>query len=674
MMPPAPRLLLVEFFRGALRRNEKSMLFPFFQGLARAHGCEPLWLCFGGDIGHVDPGSTRQALCALLPPKDLQALAGYLRRFRPTHVLTSDPLCPEARRLLTARTPPPKHLVTPQIGRMPGGPGASVRHGDITRCGWFLDWIGARNTGLAERRIVEHAVPDYSAVLANPSARAASPLITVVGGTLCANRRMLKDNPHFAGLDLSGRSDRGCSFCRVTMMPSYTSPRADILALIETQFRRILKTAGTAGRDKGRYEFFDIHAFWKFDEVFEIVLRLRVPPAIFLFNPRIDDVLRVRRRIERIMPALARAGHEIRILSMGVENFSERENARFNKGISLAQVDEFLALTDKWSHAYGNVFKPFKGGNEIVEIGMIMFSPWTTLADIRVNLACAVARRFPEQGYWLYSILLIEPLSAIARLARKDGVLADRFADRGQVYGLLKNEGEIPLTAWRFKDARIADYFALLVRVCAADRDGADCSFFRNDPLFALAASLYLEAKNRAQTSPLQVALALLDLMESATAHRSREALLREAVGRAKPLSPTLPVPPRKSPFSAEAKAVASVVDRLKDSRPALLAGMGFEPVEEIVLQGTRRIRLAYARPGRSLVVDLLDARSDAPCFLRSRHFRAVYHDDAQPPSARERAQWDLLLRLIDAAVDRAQRAGRKPTMSPRAPGTTKRR
>lgn len=543
-MPP-PRLMLLEFFRGALRRNEKSMLFPFLQGLAREHGVETVWLCFEGDIAHMAGAPAGNTLFASLPEQDLATLARHIERLRPTHLLTSDILCREATQLLARQDPPIKHLLMPQAAEVPHGTDGTAHRGDILRGGWFLDWLGMKDAPRPGPHLVERAVPAYDAVMANKTAKASTPHITILSGVLCATRRTVAKNPHFADLDLRGNTHRGCSFCSCATMPSYTSPRADFLSLIATQLRMIQKTAGGSGRNKGRYEIFDIRAFWRFDELAALILRLRIPPSVFIFNPRIDDVLRLRSRIERILPALAKAGHEVQILSMGVENFSERENARFNKNISLAQVDEFLALIDRWKSAYGRVFKPFKAGQEIVELGLILFTPWTTLEDIRINLTRASARGFPGRGYWLYSTLLIEspPLptdspTPISRLAMRDGLMVDRFPDQGQVYGLSKNEGEMnAVLAWRFQDAKVADFFAMHVRVCASDREGSDCAFFRDDPTFALVDRLCGESRRKTGAAPLKIALALLELMEEARPPYSREGLLREALARTERLS-----------------------------------------------------------------------------------------------------------------------------------------
>ena len=659
------RLMLIEFFRGALRRNERSMIFPFLKGLARERGFKTLWLCYGGDMAHQDGAAVGRTLFAALPDEDLRSLARRLERFRPSHVVTSDRMSRGATEILASRTPPPKHLVMPLTDELPGG---YDQRGDFAHCGWFLDWLGCGDPAASRRYIAEHPAPDYSAVLANKAARRAKPQITIVSGTLCAYRRTLAGNPYFEDVNLGGEAHRGCSFCLCSTIPPVTAPQTPILPLIETQFRRILQTAGKAGRNKGRYEFFDIRAFWKFDELFQLLLRLKVPPSIFLFNPRIDDVLRQRVRIERVLPALAKAGHQVRMLSMGVENFSENENARFNKRIVLEQVDEFLAMTKEWESAYPGVFRPFKAGNAAAELGFILFTPWTTLADVRVNLDAATSRGFPNCGYWLYSILLLDSATPIFHLAEKEGdVLTDRFPDPGQFYGLFKNEGQLEdVRPWRFKDAKVADYFALLVRVCAAEREGKDCAHFRDDPVFSLAERLYREANEppAAATKPLQIAFSLLELMETARPPFCRETLLQEAVARAAALTAArraASAPP--PPLSVRGKAIERFVDLLRAARPGMFAGMEFESVREVVLRGSRSILLTLSMSGRKLVVALRDARSHKPCFLRSRRFRASYLKDSPTPSPRERQQLAQLLRLLDAGVSRRE--------SPRAGGRT---
>jgi hypothetical protein len=664
------RLLLIEFFPTALRRNEKSMLFPFLQGLARDRGGAALWLCFGG-LAAPAPGKTQgRSIWARPRGADLRRLAAHLDRFRPSHVVTSDLLGPEARSLLASRRPRPAHLVMPILPELlwrkradpDMKPHLALASGDprrrdyFGRCAWLLDWLGRRDPVRERQHLLTGPNPDYSAVLANAAARRARAHITIVSGALCANRRLLSRNPYFQGLARRA-GHRGCSFCSSACVPSLTPPGGDMVALVEKQFRRIQETAGSAGRDTRLYEFYDSEALPRCDEIFAAVLRLRLPPSVFLFNPRIDDVLRARRRIESVLPALADAGHEVRCLSMGVENFSERENRRFNKGISLSEVDELLALTRRWDRAWPGVFKPFKAGHEKIELGFIMFTPWTTLGDIRLNLDRARRRRFSDKGYWLYSTLHIRDVEPIHRLALKEGgILTPRWPDPGQAYGLFKNEGEAgPLVPWRFKDPRAADFFALLVRVCAADRERKGCAFFRGDPEFELARSLYARARARGRVTPLGFALALLKLMEKARPPYARADLLRQALVQARRARRGKTLSLKRTRLSPAARAVARDLARLKADAPLRLLS-----VQDLPESGPGCLRLELSSAQGRVIVDLLDARSPGPAFLRSRLFRAVYHPSA-PVSTPEQARYLAgLLRVADASVRHCRAAARR--------------
>ncbi|MCR4296606.1 MAG: hypothetical protein NUW21_13820, partial [Elusimicrobia bacterium] len=366
----------------------------------------------------------------------------------------------------------------------------------------------------------------------------------------------------------------------------------------------------------------------------------------------IDDVLRLRGRIEKMLPALAAAGHEIRILSMGAENFSERENARFNKDISLAQVDEFLALMKKWNAARPGVFNPYRAGSPFVEIGLILFTPWTTLADVRLNLARAAERGFPGRGYWMYSILLLEPATPIFHLAKEAGALADRFPDRGQVYGLFKNEGELEdVRPWRFLDEKAADFFAMHVRVCAADREGEDCAFFRDDAAYARTLSLYREAKQGTEPTPLAVAFALLELLEAARPPYDREALLEAAIRLAAKAAP-LPRGPEpagaKRLFLLEFVAASTLRNERADFFPFYKGFAEREGLETRWLCAGVRFEGLEKSPTEVLNVPVL-GRSDNDELARHLAEWAPTHILVNEPPSPE------LRRLLKAAAPRAE-------------------
>ncbi|MFA6317353.1 MAG: hypothetical protein WC943_08035 [Elusimicrobiota bacterium] len=678
------RLLLIEFFPGVLCRNEKSFLFPFMSGIARDHGGRPVWLCLGGALRVDDDPESGRTFRGVPSKEDLALLRRRLRQVKPTHIVSSELLSPSADRLIRSEAPGAEFLVmpTPQevhaSADLPAGC-AMKRHAEVLsskpgdrrffpKAGWFLDWLEVSDPALEGSHLVE-AEPDYGAEMLDEEARLSKAHLTIMSGVLCGNMRTLEGNPCFVGIGHEHDEHRGCAFCGSSMHP-FSPPGIGVPAIVERQFRAILRTGTRGGRDKGVYEFYDIHAFKRFDEVFRVVLKLKVPPGVFLFNPRIDNVLAARKRIERVLPALSRAGHEVRILSMGIENFSEAENRRFNKDITPAQVDRLIELTRRWGLRHPRVFKPFKGGSDLPEFGLILYTPWTTLADLRVNLEAASARGFGGMGYWLYSTLLIYPDSPICSLARKEGgILTDRFPDRAAVFGAFSNEEESrAVVPWRFKDPAVADFFAIVSRVTAFAMEGATCPFFKGDPEFPVYGRLFAETAERVPATPLALACRLLEVMERREAGggregaRVRKALLRQALDRlflgplAGPITAAEGEERRRfeAPVSAKALAVARLFRRLAKAKPHGLADLSVGSVSECPTPIGRAIRVSVAVAGRSLLLNLLDASAPGPFFLKSRRFKAILSQSTPSSGQAERSALEKLLELIDRSVGRS--------------------
>lgn len=676
------RVMFIEFFPDALRRNERSMLFPFLKGLAREKGLETAWLCFGARRCEMAPGSEDWKTSVGDPGGTAFALGEALVRFRPTHVVSSDELDAGLREVVASAISRPRFVVMPSSTQVyhgrPAEEGAEEtvscdpnarKH--YARCAWYLEWLGLDDPARGGGYLIEEATPDYAAELADEAARSLKPLLSIASGVLCGNRRRLRDNPMFKGVlpraDVPGAPDgghHGCSFCGSDRAP-LTSSGADIPALVEKQFRGILETAGKDGRSKGFYEFFDIQAFWKFDEVFEAILRLKVPPAVFLFNPRVDDVLRAKERIERTLPALEKAGHEVRILSMGIENFSERESRRFNKGITVEHVDAFLALAKDWGRRFPKAFKPFRGGSDKIELGFILFTPWTTLADLRVNLEHAAARGFAEKGYWLYSTLNIRPDDPLCLLARKEGGILGRFSDKGQLFGLFKNEGDgAKVVRWRFRDAKAADFFAVIVRVCAAEREGNSSVFFAGDALFEAARRLYARANETAAVPPLAIAFELLALLEGPKPPRGREKLLEESIRRAAAkAAPAVAPPPAKADAPAEPPAPHPFGERERaalDKARALLGAGSAPALKGVVIEaagayapGSRSILLDLRVDGRPLSLALHPRDHAGPVFLEAGPFKIVYLKKDEEWGGSELGAATERLRLLAGLLER---------------------
>jgi hypothetical protein len=381
--------------------------------------------------------------------------------------------------------------------------------------------------------------------------------VVLIGGKNCFGRPLASENPRFANVDFGGCAPAACSFCQGFDDRSISNRHSrSPLELAELQLRRIHETDPANSRSLGTYIVQDLGLFLMIDRFFDMVIRNGYAPAQFMFCPRIDDVLNTRERIETVLPLAAANGHRIRLNAMGIENFSEEVMKLYNKNITVAQVDELFALTEKWNKEWPGVFLPYQGGKSWM---MLLFTPWTTIADLRINLEEAALRGFESNQLWLCSSLLLRRDTGLSFLAETEGnVIVPQFEDRGQLFflciGLRNIWGSIP---WRFKDPGAADFFHILVRVFASIYFPESRVLFGMDPDMNLYTEIFMDTLGKEAGSGvlppwtvLDVALKLLDLFENAEYPWSCEALLREAVAAAKKEVSPAPVSFSQSEYS----------------------------------------------------------------------------------------------------------------------------
>jgi hypothetical protein len=133
-----------------------------------------------------------------------------------------------------------------------------------------------------------------------------------------------------------------------------------------------------------------------------------------------------------------------------VENFSPDENARLNKGVTAAQVHEATAFISEISASHPGQFRFPAGG-----LSMILFTPWTTLEDVRINIdnieRCPLIAGPAAAG----SRLQLFKGRDITELAAKDGLTVKRRKDGFYNSGCIvsADQNEIP---WRFAHPQAA--------------------------------------------------------------------------------------------------------------------------------------------------------------------------------------------------------------------------
>jgi hypothetical protein len=523
----APRLLLVEFVGESPRRDRRAVFFPFYKGFAQSHGCRARWLCLGTlwrpDGRAPEPGTD-----------DARRLERHFAAFAPTHALLNEVIAPRLRRRLAAAAPGCRWLTTMEhLGdqgaglasafELVGGRGSiPERMSLFYRTGWLAQWLGLR-CGPPDY-FVGTATPSYDAVMVNPQSRRFRPFLTIAGGIPCDYRADAGRNPYFRGVDLSACGRRtGCTFC-VCSHEAMGPLDRDPVELARIQLAAVLRTAGAAGRNCGRFDVYDVRLFQRAADFFAMLFAMDFPATEFCFAPRIDHFLRAGADLERLLPELKARGHRLSLFRMGLEHFSRAENQRFNKGLTARQIDRGLALARRLRAAYPESFDyahPF---------GYIAFTPWTTLEDVARSVREGIRRGFEPKSPWLYAALRLDggtPLAALAR--REGGIIRRRFADPALVYASsLEGPLQPDILPWRFKDRRTAAAFAIIARLCALSLRGSmPDAALAGDPLYAWLARF--AADHGLDPWRLDFAEELIKVMSAADPPSTRKGLVRRA-------------------------------------------------------------------------------------------------------------------------------------------------
>lgn len=415
--------------------------FPYIVAYLRQAGVPVCRYFLGAEPAGEEGGPS--GLTYTFSSEDLDSLVSVLERLQPTHILLNERLGSVTFATLKAACPAASFRLVEVMG-----------HNDVYSC--VTEWLGMPWASGMDVRVETWLSPDYGGEVVGASAREARPHIHLLAGSECAYRRPISGNRHYQRVDLSGVLSRaGCSFCGTGGTESWV-PR-DPLALVGRQLRQAYAT--------GSSDVFD----WTFrvrgsalvgllPEVACLLRELDAPPSRFLLSVRIDEFLAASSSLQQALPILREAGHRVDVWNMGVENFSEVENERLNKGIDLGMMRRIVPLLTQFQQQYPDTFG-FRA------FGFILFTPWTTLNDLTANVDAIEELQLNCLEHFLSSTLLLLPGRAITELARRDGLLLQEGDTRGLNLGCLVfwDSSVIP---WKFLHPEVAAIHEVMLRAC----------------------------------------------------------------------------------------------------------------------------------------------------------------------------------------------------------------
>lgn len=299
--------------------------------------------------------------------------------------------------------------------------------------------------------------PNLHPIVVNPDALPAQRVFSIDGNPGCPYQADARANPRYAGVELPDGLGRGCGFC-TTGNHHVARPQAEVLEDVFAQLAYVRREA---------------------PELTQLVLRDQNPLGYLgallarcaaegvggftlLLQTRADWLLAGARRFGEILDRAAAARITITPFLVGIESFSQDELDRMNKGVTVADNRALLAALRGWAD---HPAFDLSGAS----FGFILFTPWTTMADLRAAYDGIVATDFDRlRGRLLTARVRLYPDTALYYLAAKDGLLADDGASPQP-----GRYGYYPDRAWRFADP-VVGHFAELAAAVTDATDGRD--------------------------------------------------------------------------------------------------------------------------------------------------------------------------------------------------------
>lgn len=412
--------MCVELSPDEAERQFRVLAFPFLLGMGRVRRWKTSWFALGV---RYDP-----TLRYVLGSRDMRLLLAAVRRRRPQVVVFNERLRADQMAAVAAAAGGARtvycSIEDDQVHALADFVRREIPEFGAPPCAGWMDV----------------AIPFYERVVLNDAPWAARPLLRVAVGERCTYRKRVSGSPFYRGLGLPA-SSMSCSFCHRAPWPKdrLVDPVAFAVRQIAAACRQL-----PPSRVERRFELIGAVLWRRLEEFVRAAAREGIRNAEFSFMPRFDGILGARKAILRCLPVLADSGLAMRLYGPGVENFSPDENARLNKGVDAGQVHEAAAFLARTRAQWPGQFR-FKDG----QIGMILFTPWTTLEDLRVNIENIERCPLISPAAALRSRLHLFPEDPVTLLAERDGLLSGARKESVYNSGCITKTDQVEIP-WKF--------------------------------------------------------------------------------------------------------------------------------------------------------------------------------------------------------------------------------
>jgi hypothetical protein len=306
----------------------------------------------------------------------------------------------------------------------------------------FVSVDGAVQVSNSARPFHPNLRPRFVTPEALPSFRTFS----VAGNQGCPYQADVRNNPLYEGITVAAVG-KGCAFCTTGYEYVY-KPNQETAASVLEQIVYVRMHAP----ELQHLVLLDQNPFGYLPELLRSLREQQIGGFTLMLETRADWFLRSRERFERALDEAKRGGIVLAPFLVGIENFSQAELDRFNKGTTAEANIHFVETLREWATGWSDAITL-----EHASFGFILFTPWTTMEDLQTNYeAIARVRLTDFRGSILVSRVRLYPDTSLYYLAERDGLLADAFdseeEDNSARYGYY------PFRPWRYLDPRVAHF------------------------------------------------------------------------------------------------------------------------------------------------------------------------------------------------------------------------
>ena len=619
-----PRVLLMEVIPDDPLRHYRAETFPFIAGLLEAAGVAVAWAGLGVPLD--------MSFDYRLSDEDEAAVLAEVRAARATHLVTNE------------------HVVDDQWDRLqdacPGTRFVFRERSTLVDLREFLVedlGVPALPPELLEDDWLDRVTPRYRRRPANPMAGTLEPCVQILAGPRCTYTSPLAENPAYAGVDLDGCHD-GCAFCGRSWTPYAVSSFMDFAVAQVLQADRDLEP----GPGPLRLDILSAAVWRELEPFVERLYAAGVRPFHLYISARLDAVVAAAETVDRLLPRFAARGDGLTLYTSGVENFSEAENQRLNKGLTLDTIAAGTARIQRWYDAWPETF----GSTAYRGLSTILFTPWTTLADVRTNLEHFASNPLIPASARLGSRLLLFPGRPVTRLAAKDGLIIDGVEDHQGTAGskIQWDQEELP---WRFRHPEVATLARFARRV--SEYGGIPAEDPERRLLERWISTLPEDAR-----SPLELCTHAVEVLEASPVPPDLRSL---AAGIAARIAPEMPFrwPGDDDWVRVDEELrvrLAAAFERIGAMRPALLHGAVFLDVELRGMDGERALRISFEGPRQRPYQVWIQEAARCGKAYREAPPLAIWVDKATPlTSPWMEALTELALRVAGKVAGQQRRA-----------------